>query len=977
MNLKEQHAGPGDAKAFDTRMEQRVRNIESAIRKRKWTVDTALLSVVIRELPFHDKTKVPQRNHLLDSERMSSQLEHLHMEVSDRHLPGTQDGGVSATLSESDLVDVLAQIKAFDDPNPFQLQDISAQLATSAEDRWYVKLAFIIRHLAITTNRRLPAYMHCMIQNIFDLDDRHLDDVVDILRRIDRILLRHMGDPRLLRETLDARELQDAVQPRHGSGLSGKVISEGTTQYAGLADCDCDVLKAGISLSIARAITSSPAHLTDDWHVRYAIDWVDTAERLLPESLPELRNEVISLRMEVNLVHRPLTADVRPFVEETLAVIQSDCLSAEPDVVDRAIRRAMHLINLCFPLSPTDEFPDRRKLWILKALRILSSKEDAMPDEVRELYQAFKKRLEKPEATRYNDIQLARPRSVEECRELVMRLEGDLAKELSVQAQAGHADDLASQDRVKKLRRGIAICLMQQQGLLSGEERADALRKAVNQYEALEELVRRSGSFDEVVDLTTSRMVAEYTAFKEGIPAFDAERVFAICRVLEEYLDGTRKDSQISLDVDKNTVPELGGLLAQQSAAGQIRGRILSTVYLGVAIRANKVTLTWEWQQKIKARSVTERMLSGTVSEIPVTIRRRLDKDSTAANMLIDEERLQKLADRTMGVQPRLAVLKQLREHRSRMRRESPLLAELLDMRDGRPQGLLSVRADIKGDNEIRQYLTPAATVLDSAPNIWGIDWLMYPPIRPTLTFLIIIPFTGRLPTRKVTVWGPYLPDGPDSPEEWIERFWEDGQYEETLSERPEGASNFKNLDKLIEPIGRLANPDDTLVLSPTGILHSLPLHALTVNGRPLISRHKIVYAANATIFSRCVMRSLERSRGAPTAVTGRVSVASVYEPDPQPPAFSQEYEDWQNDQTAFRKTQGEIRANTEQVAMVLGAEHMWSGAVTRASFREILKTSKLAVYYGHCNQSQDDDILKQSLRLFDGRRPALTLRLS
>ncbi len=62
----------------------------------------------------------------------------------------------------------------------------------------------------------------------------------------------------------------------------------------------------------------------------------------------------------------------------------------------------------------------------------------------------------------------------------------------------------------------------------------------------------------------------------------------------------------------------------------------------------------------------------------------------------------------------------------------------------------------------------------------------------------------------------------------------------------------------LIEPLGSLTRPDETLLLFPHGPLHAWPFHALWLDGMPLGERNPVCTAPNATI----MMHGWERGLG-------------------------------------------------------------------------------------------------------------------
>jgi CHAT domain-containing protein len=56
----------------------------------------------------------------------------------------------------------------------------------------------------------------------------------------------------------------------------------------------------------------------------------------------------------------------------------------------------------------------------------------------------------------------------------------------------------------------------------------------------------------------------------------------------------------------------------------------------------------------------------------------------------------------------------------------------------------------------------------------------------------------------------------------------------------------------LNQGLGPVVRPDDTIVFCPTGVLHSLPLHAVPVDGVPIIENYPVVYCPNLTMLRHC-----------------------------------------------------------------------------------------------------------------------------
>ncbi|WP_231949541.1 CHAT domain-containing protein [Alloactinosynnema sp. L-07] len=67
----------------------------------------------------------------------------------------------------------------------------------------------------------------------------------------------------------------------------------------------------------------------------------------------------------------------------------------------------------------------------------------------------------------------------------------------------------------------------------------------------------------------------------------------------------------------------------------------------------------------------------------------------------------------------------------------------------------------------------------------------------------------------------------------------------------------------LVAPIAAWAEPGDVVYLVPHNLLHYLPLHALPVDGTPLIERNPVVYSPSTSILSKIPSRVGGRERAA------------------------------------------------------------------------------------------------------------------
>lgn len=73
----------------------------------------------------------------------------------------------------------------------------------------------------------------------------------------------------------------------------------------------------------------------------------------------------------------------------------------------------------------------------------------------------------------------------------------------------------------------------------------------------------------------------------------------------------------------------------------------------------------------------------------------------------------------------------------------------------------------------------------------------------------------------------------------------------------------LSELDWLVGPLEQHSKPGDLLVLCPSGILHGLPLHALSVAGQLLIERNPIVYTSSLSLLFNCYKSASKRETAA------------------------------------------------------------------------------------------------------------------
>ncbi|MCB0032362.1 MAG: CHAT domain-containing protein, partial [Anaerolineales bacterium] len=76
-------------------------------------------------------------------------------------------------------------------------------------------------------------------------------------------------------------------------------------------------------------------------------------------------------------------------------------------------------------------------------------------------------------------------------------------------------------------------------------------------------------------------------------------------------------------------------------------------------------------------------------------------------------------------------------------------------------------------------------------------------------------------------------------------------------------------LEPLVAPLADLTQPEELLILVPTGLLWSLPLHALEIAGSPLLARNPVVYAPSLNTLRHCLARERIGAAGAGAVLFG------------------------------------------------------------------------------------------------------------
>lgn len=325
----------------------------------------------------------------------------------------------------------------------------------------------------------------------------------------------------------------------------------------------------------------------------------------------------------------------------------------------------------------------------------------------------------------------------------------------------------------------------------------------------------------------------------------------------------------------------------------------------------------WEWAQRAKARALGDALGLGAtpLTRILAELRRR-----PQALALVTEERdlVARLACVPTG--ERKGVRTALDELRERMGHD-PHLGEYLDLRLGRPVDHADAAALL-------------AHVSTAERACVAVDWFA---VGDTL-YLAVLRAEGSPILERIAPSRGFV-------RAFIGEHLNALSFRATLRDTPE---LLRQLDPLVAPLRTLTRQDELLVLLPTEPLHALPLHALEIDGEPLLARHPVVYAPSLGALRHCVARARPRA--------GKPQVALVGDPSGD---------------------RAEVAALIRELARRFGTEPLISAAVTCAALVARVAGCDLVHFQGHARHHTGDP-LDSHLVLADGRlsaREVLDLR--
>jgi CHAT domain-containing protein len=334
----------------------------------------------------------------------------------------------------------------------------------------------------------------------------------------------------------------------------------------------------------------------------------------------------------------------------------------------------------------------------------------------------------------------------------------------------------------------------------------------------------------------------------------------------------------------------------------------------------------WIWVQKAKWRSIAD------VSGPSRRFINALNEESTHS-MLVEQH---KLFDELKSAQGSQALkFHRLIEELDQAMKEDP--AFVAQQRD---QFFSLHQNDWLFTNESKTWLSPSKIVF--------VDWFVPVQSIDKAIYMAVKYATGECFWRTLTC-------DMDCIRGWIDRNMTFDVYEDIPLKNSNGNKLLKQLNALVAPLATLTAPDDLVVLSPSGYLHNLPLHALDVDGQPLILRNLVVYSPSLRDYRSCLLKANEglQNDGTDTQM-GRSAFFGVYE-------------DVDLDDNSIARA-----SKTEQEAVYhcindLAHDHAGFGCtgslVTPKSYADAVEDMDWVHYHGHVHFDKSN-VLEQALVL-------------
>ena len=433
--------------------------------------------------------------------------------------------------------------------------------------------------------------------------------------------------------------------------------------------------------------------------------------------------------------------------------------------------------------------------------------------------------------------------------------------------------------------------------------RIEHLNAALNRFKLSFDMFEILGAFDPAASAQFYIAHAWELARRYVLAGPARDQISADC--LQSLKKAEMLRETIRLDLSVLSGPE-AIRRKQLFSASHLNQNIFRTALL-VTCQQGMYSAAWDWIQMFKARSLSD--LLGIGCLIPEHLSEQI-RDNDELNRLLMQESEIVEGIESQDPNSRLQRRIELDTLRKEMRKYPPL-DELLDLRSGKSEKMSDLN-----------------WLFDSpwSQNIVLVDWICF----VDNVYVIVLDHKLQPSMERLSF-----------SVQWLEK-WSEENLPDSLRQ-PENDSPLRQLDNLIFPLSFLVKPGSVLVLSPSGPLHSIPLHALKLpNGKLLIEEHPVVYAPSLSTLHHCILRTLSpRSTRTPIAAFG------AYEE----PSFE-------------NVSLNEVHASLSEYVGLFGGELLYREEVTKSAFSSHATKASIIHFHGHTRGS-NSDILERGIEVY------------
>jgi CHAT domain-containing protein len=404
-------------------------------------------------------------------------------------------------------------------------------------------------------------------------------------------------------------------------------------------------------------------------------------------------------------------------------------------------------------------------------------------------------------------------------------------------------------------------------------------------------------------------------------------------QLLELFMDELHQTEKVCDQMRRSVMPISGlkPLMNKRLLVSKKASLKLYSIGVSLALQLNDPANAWEWLQKGKARAFTDSL--GPNVLIPKELLANVSSDPTVRDLLKQEESILEALN-----EPRtnyVIAARQLVSVRKKIE-ENPLLAEVMGARDG------ALNFDLHTENLTaaleKTGLTPAMVKL--------VDWYIPPSNGQSDSHIIL--FVRQL--DKLTITKTLLVRESEV-KDWVKKAFEYPEMADPPLSKKTGNRFLQKMNVLLDGLSTLTQENDLLILSPSGVLNNVPLHALFIDGKPLVQRNLVAYSSSIATLRQCLSRmnpeaGLERGK---SCASDTIKFFAVYEE----PFCAQE--------------RNFIFSHIKELASDFPGTVSLGPDVTKPKFLSEVSTARWVHFHGHARYGKDD-VLKSSLVLSNGK---------